>query len=76
MNIKILGSGCNNCEVTYKHVQAALAATQVAAEVTKVTDFKEIMKYGVMKTPAVVIDEKVVIAGRVPSQQEVENLLK
>lgn len=76
MHIKILGSGCNNCEVAYKHVQAALAAQEVAAEVTKVTDFKEIMKYGVMKTPAVVIDEKVVIAGRVPSQQEIENLLK
>ena len=76
MHIKILGSGCNNCEVAYKHVQAALAAQKVAAEVTKVTDFKEIMKYGVMKTPAVVIDEKVVIAGRVPSQQEIEKLLK
>lgn len=76
MNIKILGSGCNNCEVTYKHVKEALVAKQVEAEVIKVTDFKEIMKYGVMKTPAVVIDEKVVIAGRVPSQQEIENLLK
>ncbi len=76
MNIKILGSGCNNCEVAYKHVKEALAAKQVEAEVVKVTDFKEIMKYGVMKTPAVVIDEKVVIAGRVPTQQEIENLLK
>lgn len=76
MNIKILGSGCKNCEVTLKHVNEALAESQMTAEVVKVTEFKDIMKYGVMKTPAIVIDEKVVVAGRVASKDEIMKLLK
>lgn len=76
MNIKILGTGCKNCEVTLKNVHEALAENKMTAEVMKVTDFKDIMKYGVMKTPAIVINEKVVVAGRVPSKDEVQQLLK
>lgn len=76
MIIKILGSGCQNCETTYKRVQEALGEANVAAEIVKVTDFKDIMKYGVMKTPAIVINEKVVVSGRVASKEEILKLIK
>ena len=76
MNIKILGSGCKNCDTTYKHVKEALEEQGTQAEIEKVTDFKDIMKYGVMKTPAVVINEKVVVAGRVVSKEEFKTIIQ
>ena len=76
MNIKILGSGCKNCETTYNHVKEALSDLGISAEIEKVTDFKDIMKYCVMKTPAIVIDEKVVVGGRVATKDEIIKLLK
>jgi len=64
--IKVLGSGCKNCETTAKLIQ--LAADQAGVEILleKVTDMAEIMSYGVMSTPGVVIDGKVVHAGGLP----------
>jgi small redox-active disulfide protein 2 len=76
MIIKILGSGCKKCLTLTDNSKAALANLGRAAEVLKVTDFAEIAAHGVMSTPALVIDDKVVSVGKVLSSAEVEALLK
>jgi small redox-active disulfide protein 2 len=75
LNVKILGTGCANCKATRKVVEAALAARGIRAEVEKVEDMPSIMKYGVMSTPGVVIDGRVVHAGGVPRREDVESWL-
>ena len=75
MEIKVLGPGCANSTTLEKRTNDALAATGMAATVEKVTDFAEIASYGVMSTPALVIDEQVVVSGRVPKVDEIETLL-
>jgi len=72
-NIKILGTGCANCKATQKLVEEVIAAKGVQAQVDKVEDIASIMKYGVMSTPGVVIDGKVVHSGGVPSRAQVES---
>lgn len=72
-NIKILGTGCANCKATQKLVETVLAAKGVQAQVDKVEDIPSIMQYGVMSTPGVVIDGKVVHAGGIPSRAQVES---
>jgi small redox-active disulfide protein 2 len=74
--IKILGSGCPKCLKTTDIVEKAVKATGTAAKIEKEEEFAEIMKYNVMSTPALVIDEEVVMTGRVPKQKDVETLLK
>ena len=76
MTIKILGSGCKYCETLAENVKKALADEVIEADLVKVTDFGEIAKYGVMSTPALVIDEKVVSAGRVLKPKEIAKLIK
>ena len=75
MKIKVLGPGCTNCTTLEKRTNDALAAADVAATVEKVTDFAEIASYGVMSTPALVIDDQVVVSGRVPKTAEIQALL-
>ena len=75
MNIKILGSGCKNCVALERNTREALAAMDLAAEVTKVTDYPTIASYGIMKTPGLVVDEQVLLAGRVPTARQVKDLL-
>jgi len=75
MEIKILGSGCKKCNELEDNVKNAVAELGLDANITKVTDYKEIAKYGVMTTPALVIDEKVVSKGKVLKKNEVEELL-
>ena len=72
IEIKILGTGCANCKATQRLVEQVLAARGVQARVEKVEDMASIMRYGVMSTPGVVIDGKVVHAGGVPSRSQVE----
>ncbi|MFA5081064.1 MAG: thioredoxin family protein [Hydrogenophilaceae bacterium] len=74
-NIKVLGSGCRNCETTAKLIQEAAAAKGVAIELEKVTDMAAILGYGVMSTPGVVIDGQVVHAGGVPDRKKIEGWL-
>lgn len=74
-NIKILGSGCRNCQVTYDLIQEVAAAKGVAVTLDKVQDIGQIMSFGVMSTPGVVIEGKVVHSGSVPSRKQVENWL-
>ncbi len=76
MNIKVLGSGCKNCKKLEENTKAALAETGIEATVEKVEDFKEIMAYGVMKTPALVIDEEVKLMGRVATVKDIVKILK
>jgi small redox-active disulfide protein 2 len=76
VNIKILGSGCAYCEKLERHVKEAVAEIYPEATIEKVTQMKDILSYGVMKTPAMVVDEQVKFSGRVPSVEEIKNYLK
>lgn len=71
MIIKILGSGCKNCVALKENTEIALKEMGVEAEIIKVTDFKDIMAFGVMSTPALVINEKVVSFGKVLKPKEI-----
>ena len=75
MNIKVLGTGCTNCKNLEKAVRAAVGELAVNAVVEKEEDIRNIMKYGIMKTPGLVIDEKVVLSGRVPSAAELKEII-
>ena len=76
MEIKILGIGCKNCVNLPKNTEEALKELGMEATITKVTDMKDIAKYGIMRTPGLVIDEKVVSYGKVASTEEITELLK
>ncbi len=71
LTIKILGSGCANCKRLEQIASKVVSDLAVEAEVIKVTDYNDIMSYNVLSTPGLVIDEKVVSSGRVPSPAEV-----
>jgi small redox-active disulfide protein 2 len=75
MEIKILGTGCPNCKRLEKVAREALAEMGVEATVTKVTDMGNIMSYDILTTPGLVIDEKVVSSGRVPSKAQVTSMI-
>jgi len=76
MVIKILGSGCANCVKLEETARRAVADLGIDATVEKVTDLNDIISYGVMTTPALVVDEQVKVAGRVPSSEEVKRILQ
>jgi len=75
MEIKILGPGCPKCKSLEKATLEVVAKNNIDATVTKVDDIMEIMKYGVMSTPALVVDGKVVVKGRVPSNDEIAKFI-
>jgi small redox-active disulfide protein 2 len=75
MIIKVLGTGCAKCDKLIDNVRIAMKESEVTAEVIKVEDFKEIMGYKVMSTPALVIDDVVKIKGRVASVAEIKTML-
>lgn len=74
MNIKVLGTGCPNCQRLEANVKQAIEESGLEATVEKVTEIQDIMSYGVMGTPALVVDGKVRIAGRVPRAEELKKL--
>lgn len=76
MKIKVLGSGCSKCEKLMDNVKEALGELNMEAEVKKVTEVEDIMKYGVMKTPALVIDENVVSSGKVNKVKEIKKYIE
>jgi small redox-active disulfide protein 2 len=76
MKVSVLGPGCVNCKRLEQNVRDAVAELAVQAEVEKVTDFKDIMAYGVMKTPGLVIDGVVKVSGRVPSKDEIKQIIQ
>lgn len=75
MKIKVLGSGCPSCIKLEKFVKMAVEQLELEATVEKVTDMKDILGYGVMSTPALVVDEKVVSTGKVLSPKDIIKLL-
>lgn len=75
MEIKILGPGCPKCKTLDQLTREVVEKNGIQARVTKVEDIMEIMKYGVLSTPALVIDEKVVLKGRIPSAEELRQLI-
>ncbi len=74
-NVKVLGTGCANCKATMKLIEDAARAKGVAVNLEKIEKIADIMAYGVMSTPGVVIDGKVVHAGGVPDRKKVESWL-
>lgn len=74
--IKVLGPGCPKCKTTYNNVLDALKQANMEANVEKVEDIEEMMKYNVLSTPVLVIDEEVRIKGRVAQVKEIIELLK
>jgi len=75
MKIEVLGSGCSKCTTLYDNVKVALADLGKEADVVKVQDIPTIIKYGVMVTPALVVDGKVLFSGKVPGVAELKGLL-
>jgi len=75
-NIQVLGSGCTKCKKTAELIEETARELGIATQVTKVTDAQTIMAYGVMSTPAVVVDEQLVHSGSVPHSNEIEQWLK
>lgn len=75
MDIKILGTGCPNCQKLENNTRQALEELKLKANVEKVTEIEDIMSYGVMGTPALVVDGEVKIYGRVADSKEIKGLL-
>ena len=75
MIIKVLGPGCNNCKNLERVTREAVDSLGLDATIEKVTDYPTIAGYGVMATPALVVDEKLVLSGRVPTASHLRELL-
>ncbi len=73
--IKILGTGCAKCKQTEAVIRETLGEMGLDANVEKIEDIEKIMKYDILATPAVVVDEKIVMAGKVPSKDEVRAMM-
>lgn len=76
MDIKILGTGCANCLRLEANTRQAVTQLNAFAQIAKVTDLKDIATYGIMRTPGLVVDGKVLVSGRVPSVDELVILLE
>ncbi len=75
MEIKVLGTGCPKCKALEKATQDVITEMAVDASITKEEDIMKIMEYGIMHTPGLVIDGKVVMSGRVPSTKEIQQFI-
>ena len=75
LTIKVLGAGCANCKRVEQLTRKAVEGMELEAKIIKVTDYGEIMEYPILSTPGLVINEKVVSSGRIPSQGEVSSWL-
>lgn len=76
MKIEVLGMGCKKCSDLMEETKKAAAELNIEAEFVKVEDIKKIMAYGVMTTPALVVDGVVKVSGKIPSVEEIKSLLK
>ncbi len=75
VKIKVFGSGCANCKRLEETARKAVETLGIEAEIEKITDYAEIMKYPILSTPGLVINEKLVSAGRIPSEKEITDWL-
>ncbi|MFA5013387.1 MAG: thioredoxin family protein [Candidatus Paceibacterota bacterium] len=76
MDVKILGTGCSKCKALEEATRKAVAEMNVDAQITKIEDITEILNYGIMTTPALVIDGKIVLKGRVATVEEIKKIIK
>jgi len=76
LTVKVLGSGCANCKKLEAIARKAIEGLGVEADVIKVTEYDEIMKYPILSTPGLVVNEKLVSAGRIPGEAEITTWLK
>jgi small redox-active disulfide protein 2 len=76
LNLKVLGTGCAKCKSLEKVTTEVVSENNFDAEIQKVEDITQIMSYGVMMTPALVINEKVIFSGRIPSKTEIKNQIE
>jgi small redox-active disulfide protein 2 len=76
LSIKVLGPGCANCRKLEEMAREAAASIGVEAEITKITDMREIIAYDVLKTPGLVINEKLVSSGRIPTSAAIAEWLR
>jgi len=75
MDIKVLGTGCPKCKSLHKATEEAVAELSLDATISKEEDIVKIMEYGIMRTPGLVVDGKVVLSGRIPSSEELKKIL-
>jgi small redox-active disulfide protein 2 len=75
MKIQILGTGCPKCKKTMEAAETAVKQLGIDAEISKVTDLNEIMKFGVMMTPALVVDGEVKVMGKVPTVEQIKKMI-
>jgi len=75
MEIKVLGTGCPKCKALEQATRSAVEEMGISAEITKVEEITDIMGYGILRTPALVVNEKVAISGRVPTHAEIKEIL-
>ncbi len=75
MNLKIYGSGCAKCNLLAEHAESAARALEINYEIEKVTDINEIIDAGVMRTPALAVNDEIVVAGSVPSADKIKEYL-
>ncbi len=75
LNIKVLGSGCTNCINLEKLCREVISENQMDADIEKVTDFKDIMSYGIMSTPGLVVNGTVIHSGKLPTKSTLTNWL-
>ncbi|WP_419524150.1 thioredoxin family protein [Butyricimonas virosa] len=75
MEIKVLGSGCAKCKTTYEMIEKIVKENQLYATLSKVEDIVELLNYGIMTTPAIVVDGEVKLKGHVPTESEIKKIL-
>ena len=75
MEIKVLGSGCSKCKTTYEMIEKIVKENQLDATLSKVEDIVELLNYGIMTTPAIVVDGEVKLKGHVPTESEIKKIL-
>lgn len=76
INLKVLGTGCQKCKTLEKVVSEVVSENNFDADIQKVEDIVQIMNYGIMTTPALLINEKIVFSGRVPSKTEIKTFIE
>ena len=75
MELKVLGSGCAKCQTTYEMIEKIVKENQLDATLSKVEDIVELLNYGIMTTPAIVVDGEVKLKGHVPTESEIKKIL-
>ena len=75
MEIKVLGSGCAKCKTTYEMIEKIVKENQLDATLSKVEDIVELLNYGIMTTPAILVDGEVKLKGHVPTESEIKKIL-